>query len=215
MSPAPPPANYYYRNPNKNMSLIGKVGIVELDNKSSYPQASADITEALFQTLQKKQLFSLTIIHQKDPAWRSLQLELDSAYTLEQLLAIRKTLECDAVLIGTITEFKPYPHMAVGLRLKLMDLKDGQLLWALEQIWDTADKTTERRIKDYFKRQMRAGFDPLREQLVTISPIRFVKFVAYEVGETLQPYSQNHNGLLGISCKKYLGRLFVSSEKKH
>jgi hypothetical protein len=75
--------------------------------------------------------------------------------------------------------------MAIGLRLKLVDLRDGQLLWALEQIWDSSDKTTEHRIKSYFKYQMRSGFAPLREQLVAISPLEFIKFVAYEVAETL------------------------------
>lgn len=196
-----PAANYYYLNPDKNLSTVGRVAIVELDNDSSYPQISTDVTEAFFEALQKKQVFGLTVVRQNDPAWHSLQSQLESgssphlqkaasgisaAYSLEQLSAIRETLNCDAVLIGTITEYQPYPHMAIGLRLKLVDLRDGQLLWALEQIWDSADKTTEYRIKKYFQRQMRSGFAPLREKLVVISPLKFVKFVAYEVAETVQ-----------------------------
>lgn len=193
---AVPVVDYYYLNPDKDLSAIGRVAIVELDNNSSYPAICADVTEALFQALQKKQLFSLTVVHQDDPAWRSLQLESDSMHGFEQLVTIRKTLKCDAILTGTITKFKPYPHMAIGLRLKLIDLKDGQLLWALEQIWDTADKTTERRIKSYFRSQIRSGFAPLREQLVAVSSIRFIKFVAYEVGETLRQSPQTQRQLL-------------------
>ena len=75
--------------------------------------------------------------------------------------------------------------MTIGLRLKLVDLRDGRLLWALEQIWDNSDKTTEYRIKDYFQYQKRSGFAPLREQLVTVSPLEFIKFVSYEVAGTL------------------------------
>jgi hypothetical protein len=172
--------------------------LVELDNKSSYPQIATDVTEVLFQALQKKQPFGLAIVRRNNPAWRGLQLDLNSGYqaqnsalavpptyTLEQLTEIRKTLKCDAVLIGTISQFKPYPHMAIGLRLKLVDLRDGQLLWALEQIWDSSDKTTEYRINSYFQYQMRTGYAPLREQLVAVSPLEFIKFVAYEVAETL------------------------------
>ena len=182
---AAPATDYYYLNPDKDLSSIGRVAVVELDNDSGYPQISADVTESLFQALQKRQVFGLNTVRQSDPSWRSLQLDIDSTYSLEQLSAIRKTLKCDAVLIGTVTEFKPYPHMAIGLRLRLVDLKDGQLLWALEQIWDSADKTTEYRIKNYFKSQMRSGFAPLRERLVAISSLKFVKFVTYEVAETL------------------------------
>jgi len=186
-SASAPAVEYYYLNPDKDLSTIGRVAIVELDNDSSYPQISADVTETLFQALQKKQIFGLTVVRQNAPAWRSLQLDLNSTYTLAELFAIRKTLKCDAVLIGTVTEYRPYPHMAIGLRLKLVDLADGQLLWALEEIWDTADKTTEHRIKNYFQREMRAGFAPLREQLMVVSSLGFIKFVVYEVAETLQP----------------------------
>ena len=194
----PPVPEYYYLNPDKHLSAVGRTALVELDNNSSYPQVSTDVTEALFQALQKKQPFGLAIVRQNDPAWRSLRPNLNSdsqtqatpppvppTYTLDQLIAIRKTLKCDAVLTGTITQYKPYPHMIIGLRLKLLDLRDGQLLWALEQIWDTSDKTTEYRIKRYFEYQMRSGYAPLREQLVAVSPLEFIRFVAYEVSTTL------------------------------
>src|SRR4030042_5476324 len=185
----PPLPDFYYQNPDKNLSSVGRTALVELNNYSAYPQVSSDVTQALFQALQKKQRFGLSVVDRSEPAWRSLQTELDTSaqiqsvqvpptYTLDELIAIRKTLKCDAVLIGTITQFRPHPHMAVGLRLKIVDLRDGQLLWALEQIWDASDKTTEQRIKNYFQYQIRSGYAPLREQLAVVSPLEFMKFVA-------------------------------------
>lgn len=58
----------YYLNPDKDLSAVGRVAVVELDNNSSYPQVSADATEALFQALQKKQIFGLTVVRQSAPA---------------------------------------------------------------------------------------------------------------------------------------------------
>jgi len=75
--------------------------------------------------------------------------------------------------------------MTIGLRLKLVDLRDGQLIWAIEHIWDPTDKTTERRIKNYFQLQLRAGYAPLNEQLATVSSLSFIKFVTYEVAGTI------------------------------
>ncbi len=179
-----PAADYYYINPNKSLSTIGRVAIVELDNNSSYPAVSNDVIEKLYQALQKKQVFGLTVVRQSDSLWRSLQLDLNSQYTLDQISQIRETLKCDAVLLGTITEFRPYPHMIIGLRLKLLDLRDGQLLWGLEQVWDSADKTTQYRIKDYFRYHKRSGYAPMQEQLASVSSLEFIKFVSYEVAET-------------------------------
>ena len=99
---------------------------------------------------------------------------------------MRCKLKCNAILIGTVNIYQPYPHMSIGLELRLLDLADGQLLWALEQIWDTTDKTTEQRIGNYSQAEMRSGFAELQEQLVVVSSLRFVKFVAYEIAETLQ-----------------------------
>lgn len=181
-----PVADCYYLNPDKQLRSLGRVAFIELGNNSSYPQISADMTETLFLTLQKKQLFGLTVINQENPAWRSLQLDLDSPYSLEQLSAMRETLKCDAVLTGKITQYEPYPHMAIGLRIKLLDLSNGQLLWALEQVWDSSDKTTENKIRRYFQSQMRSGFSPLGEQLAIVSSLEFIRFVAYEVAETFR-----------------------------
>lgn len=182
MSPA---TNYYYLNPDSDLAGIGRVAVVELYNDSSYPQMSSEVTESLFQALQKKQVCGLTIVNQNDPSWRSLQLDLDSAYTQQQLRSIRETLKCDGILIGTITKFRPYPHMVVGLRMRLLDLRDGQLVWAIEQVWDTADKRTEHRIRRYYSSEKNLNTVPLQEHLAAVSPLEFLKYVSYEVAGTL------------------------------
>ncbi len=178
-------ANYYYLTENKDLSSIGRVAIVELENESEYPKISGDVTESLYEELQKRQIFGLSIVRKSDASWRSLQIPAEGSYSLEQLAAIRKSLKCNAILVGTITRYKPYPHMSIGLRLKIVDLTDGQLLWGLEQVWDSADKRTQYRIERYFSKQKRKGFGPLREELVTVSSIEFLKFVTYEVASTL------------------------------
>ena len=55
--------DYYYLAPDKDLSNIGRVVVVELHNTSNYPQVETNITKLLFQALQKKQLFGLTIVH--------------------------------------------------------------------------------------------------------------------------------------------------------
>lgn len=177
--------NSYYLNPYKDLHSLGRVALVEFDNNSGYPNISIDMTKALFVALQKKQLFGLTIVHQGDPEWRSLQENIDSFQALKKLLTMRESLKCNGLLVATITEYQPYPHLSIGLRLKLLDLTDGQLLWGLEQVWDTADKSIEKRIKQYFKAELRSGVASLREELVVISSLKFAKFVTYEIAKTL------------------------------
>jgi hypothetical protein len=180
-----PLSQFYYRNPNVDFSTIGKVALIELTNDSSQPNINSSITLALYEAIQKKQLFSLSIIDDEHPAWRSLELDKKTSYSYQQLANIKKTLKCDAIILGTVTEYHPYPHMTMGLNLKLIDLRDGQLVWAVEEIWDTSDKRTEYRIERYYNTNTRSALMPFHKELMATSPIKFQKFVAYEIAETL------------------------------
>lgn len=187
MHKAPEAKLNFYLNADKDLSTIGRVTLIELGNSNvAFPQISSDATEALSLAFQKKQLFGLTVIRQNDPIWQSLQLDVDDNYTLEQISAIRKSLKSDAVIIGKVMSFSPYPHMAIGLRLKLIDLNSGQMVWAIEQIWDTTDKTVEDRIKGYYDDKNLFTQSTLQEKIGTISSLKFIKFVADETAETLQ-----------------------------
>jgi hypothetical protein len=183
---APEPiAQFYYLNKNKDLGSIGKVALVQMQNNSTHPTIDISMTLALYQALQKKQLFSVSIIEHDNPDWHKLQLGNNTSYTNKQIVNIKKALKCDAVLIGKITEYHPFPHMTMALNLKMIDLSDGQLVWAVEEIWDTSDKDIEYRIERYFNMKNRSGLTPLHKELMAVSPIKFQKFVAYEIAETL------------------------------
>lgn len=178
--------NYCYLNPDKNLCALGRVALIELNNDTTYPQASSDITDALFQAIQKRQVFGLTAVRRNETLYQTLQISPNSAMTLEILSNAQKTLDCSAILVGTVTEYQPYPNLIICLRLKIIDLRDGQLVWALEQIWDGSDKTTRALIKEYYKSQARINSAGLAEKLVNVSPLEFMKFVGYEVAKTLR-----------------------------
>jgi hypothetical protein len=43
---------------------------------------------------------------------------------------------CDAVLFCQLTQFRPSPPLAVGWRLKLVDVETGKIIWAADGIFD-------------------------------------------------------------------------------
>ena len=177
----------YYLNSAKNLKQIGRVTLVELTSHSPVHHISLDVTESIFQELEKKQIFGLTKVWQDDPVWRSLQLDTDMSYTLEEIGQIQKHLKSEAMLVGVITGFEPYPHMTLGLRLQLIDLSDGQLIWAMEQIWDSTDKVTRDRIEAYYNpKRLLENDENLSGQLGSVSSLKFFKFVSHEIAQTVE-----------------------------
>jgi hypothetical protein len=169
------------------MGDIRSICLVEPHNKTTYPQISGQVTECLYQSIQKKHIFNLSVLKQTDLAWKNLPILPDSVYTFEQLSAARKILGVDAVIVGTVTSYSPYPNMAIGIKLKMIDLRDARACWTIDHVWDTADKTTESQIKKYFEKQLRDDYSPLNEQLAVLSSLNFLKFVTYDIAETFGP----------------------------
>lgn len=176
---------HFYLNPYADISGVGKVVVFELDNRTSYPKLSGTITDNLCQALQKKHIFTLSTLHHSDPRWRNLDLDVSNSYSLEELASIRQQLKTDAVLFGSLTRYEPFPHMLMSLNLKLVDLRSGKLLWAMEQVWDSSDKRLEQRMKRYYKDEVRSGYEPIDWELLITSPRNFNRFVVYEVSRTL------------------------------
>jgi TolB-like protein len=181
----PPRTNHYYVNPRANMATVGRVALLELDNLSSHQELAGTFTQTLADELGKRSLFSLRKVMRSDAIWQSLKLDNMQAHTLDDLAAARQALSADAVLFGTIQRYMSFPHLQMSLTLKLVDTRSGQLLWAFEDVWDSGDKTVERRMQNYFKNQMRTGYEPINWQILVTSPLAFNGFVAWEVAKTL------------------------------
>jgi hypothetical protein len=169
------------------MADISSICLVEPHNNTTYPQISGQVTECLYQAIQKKHLFNLSVLRQTDHGWKNLPILPDSVYTFEQLSASRKMLGVDAVIVGAVTSYSPYPNMAIGIKLRMLDLRDARIRWTIDHVWDTADKTTESQLKKYFDKQLRSDYSPLNEHLAVLSSLNFLKFVTYDIAETLSP----------------------------
>jgi hypothetical protein len=53
--------------------------------------------------------------------------------------SLKKESGCDAVLFCELTEFRAYPPLAVGWRLKLVDVRQRKTLWAGDEHFDAGN----------------------------------------------------------------------------
>jgi hypothetical protein len=176
--------NYYLESP-RSLKRIRRVVFVELDHDGRYPHMARDMSRDLLKAIQARKLFHLRLMSSGEPLCRDLGLDEPRRFTMEDLGAIRDALHCDAVLVGRMLRFSPYPHTQMGLYLSLLDLRRGRMVWGVDHTWDGTDKATEQRIYAFFARQNRSGYGPLDGELGLVSPRHFRKFVAAEAAGTL------------------------------
>lgn len=189
IQPVELPHGHYYLNPYGEIAQISRVVLLELENQSMHPDLADQMTQALSAGLGKKHLFSVRTVSRSDELWTTLNLDNITAYSYEDLAMIRENLKADAVVFGTIKRYASYPHMQMSLHLKMVNVRTGELAWAIEEVWDSTDKNVELRMKRYFATEMRTGYQPLNWELLITSPRAFNKFVVYEVVSTLPELS--------------------------
>ena len=214
-----PETGHYYLNPRTNFANISRVVMFELDDQTNVADISSILTRSISDALSKKHLFSLKTLYRSDPTWRRLDLDNAASYSIEELELIRDQLKADAVIFGTVTRYSPYPHLATGLHLKMVDLRNGQVIWGIEQIWDSTDKSVERRMRRYFKVHMRSGYEPIDWQLFVSSPRAFNKYVAFEAVFALpragvENPSRSSEKILGLREKTQFFKNSVNAIKK-
>lgn len=194
--------DHYYLRPSDGSANVARVVVFEFDNQTNRADLSHILTNSITEAVRKKHLFTVTSLYRSDPTWQNLALGEEDGFDIRELAAIRSQLKADAVLFGCINQYYPYPHMFTGLHLKMVDLRTGELLWALEQVWDSTDKAVENRMRKFFDNQMRSGYQPMDWQLLVTSPRAFNKFVAWEVAGTFDGWLLN--GEMRLSSEKNL-----------
>ncbi len=185
-----PPTGHFYLDKTADFSAVGRVVVAELENQNATPALGKTLTQALIDGVDKKHLFNVIPIYRLDSEWGSLTFDNLKSFTPQDMANVRKHLKADAMVYGTITRYRSYPQLLVALNLKMVDLRDGRLLWALADVWDSTDKNIELRIKEFYKNEMRTGYEPMNWQIVINSPNTFYKYVIYEVTATLPTNQQ-------------------------
>jgi len=182
--PPRPPLSYYLSS-QADLMGIQSVAFVELDCPLADVPRAKEASEALYEYLQQRNLFNVEYVQRKDFRCKELPLDVNEPLELRQLQQIRKALGCDAVVLGELYHFQQYPRTKVALQLKMIDLKNGRLVWGVKHTWDATEKEVAHRIHEYWEDQVRKGFEPADEDLVQMSPRWFLKFVSWEAVGTL------------------------------
>ncbi len=137
--------DYYYLDPNKDLSTIGRVVIVELHNTSNYPQVETNITKLLFQALQKKQELieeNKGLKRQITPLSAELeQTRKELAETTELVIDMRIELNnWKTDILGFRDEIRTAEKTQLKALLKILTILGGEVKTEPKQIEDESSK---------------------------------------------------------------------------
>jgi len=163
---------------------LKRVVLIELDPRASSPEVARELSESVYLALQSRRTFSVDFVTRSSPAGASLPAGGGPQFTLQELGAMRSALRCNAVMVGSVTGFQPYPGTWLAAQLWLIDLRNGRVLWGVDHAWRTTDSSTIKKMERYLTTESDSDeAESLR--LAEMSPRMLSRFVAWEMARAL------------------------------
>ncbi|MCY2925083.1 MAG: hypothetical protein NT031_06520 [Planctomycetota bacterium] len=184
---APEPLIPCYLESPGVLAGVGRAVLVEPPSDPSTAAVARDVTQALSREMAGRQIFQVDLATPGETGLDAAALDGRHTISLEQMKTLRDALRCDVVILTVMTEFHPYPRMRMGLRMQMLDLRAGRLLWSLDHVWDGTEEATTQRIQRYHTTRTPGMADPLEWRVALVSPKAFGEFVAADVARTLSP----------------------------
>jgi hypothetical protein len=113
--------------------------LVPLANETAFPQAPEQIRNALAAELQSIGQVEVVVPSCDGDACLSQIVHSCGAFDESAMLAAARAFHIDTVLVGTVTQFKPYAPQCVGLSLRLISPPAASIIASLDGLWDARD----------------------------------------------------------------------------
>jgi hypothetical protein len=105
----------------------------------------------------------------------------------ELMTALLEKLGCDAVLFSELTRFQPYPPLAVGWSMKLADLRSGEILWAVDEVFDAGQPAVANGARRYAMKHSQLPGALSDSRLILLTPTAFGHYSAEAIFSTMPP----------------------------
>lgn len=86
-----------------------------------------------------------------------------------------------------ITEWRPYRPMVIGLKARLLDLDNREVIWAADERFDAGEARLTRALRSYSLHHLRQEFPARDTEAVLRTPARFLGFASHSLFNTLPP----------------------------
>ncbi len=104
---------------------------------------------------------------------------------LDFFARLRQATGCDALLFCQLTTYRPYPPLAIGWNLKLVDARQIRILWAADEVYDAGRPEVSCSAREYSRRGIYEPGAVRDPDLILESPRWFGQYAAAATLATL------------------------------
>ena len=170
-----------------NLQRVAVLPIAAETTGRDLPQGCETLTPVLWEQLVKTRKFELVAVDAAKLRSRTGQVNWTGGETLppDFLAFLRREYGCDAVLFAELTTYRAYAPLAVGWRLKLVDVRSGQIVWSVDELFDATRPGVFRAAQRFGQPGLVLPFFHEENWVAINSPSQFGRYSAAAVLGTL------------------------------
>lgn len=185
------PANLHRAAASLPASLrrVAVLPLATPDGSSEAASAAAGMETILLAELRKRAAFEVVPVSRDQlrlwtgrADWRR-----EESLPADLLNRIQERTGSEGVLFSGISTYRPYPPLAVGWSLQLVDAATGASYWTVDEVFDAGSVEVIKSAQAYARAHMNQPALELDSTGVLSSPSRFGQYTAAAVVGTLQP----------------------------
>jgi len=101
------------------------------------------------------------------------------------LTRVQDATACDAILFVELSDYRPYPPVAIGWKARLVEWPSRRDLWAADEVFDSGRESVVNAARRYQQTQQRLSGSLQESRSILTSPRRFSQYTLHALWETL------------------------------
>lgn len=172
---------------SQNLQRVALLPLTAESQAADLPEGCENLQPVLLDELTRTKKFEVVAVNPEilrggsgRQAWTGAEeLPVDFFDTL------RREYGCDAVLFSELTVYRAYAPMVIGWRLKLVDARTREIIWAADQVFDAGQPPVAQATWHFWIRRDKASANDENRWASANSPRQFGHYTAAAVFGTL------------------------------
>ena len=171
-----------------DLRRVAVLPLTALGSGSDLQAGQQSLQPVLIQELTKAQRFEIVAVSaEKLRRWGGkTHWKAEEPFPAELLSKLREQYSCQAVIFAEVTQFQAYGPLQIGWRLKLIESRRGEIVWAADEVFDAGVPEVSTAATRFAKASQKQSDEELiSEKLILSSPRRFAEYTLQALFHTL------------------------------
>ena len=184
-TPAAVPIAKVYRSKSVDGHEIRRVAVIPFTDRAGHPSWTQAIEQALVAAMRKNHPLDIVRLPASALTDREEKnFHEDATVHQETLVRLRKAYNIDAVIFATVTHFRAYTPMLVGLKLDMFSAGAGDVVWEVNAVYDAGAADVAQDVHNYHDTVLASDDSLEGHKLILLSPSRFTRYACARIVET-------------------------------